>query len=125
MSRAELERQLRQLGIYSDFYYRKELAPLCRLLSEGERLECVFTGVNEADRKLAAITENRIIIVFAGALGSGDVKVIAKSAVRQYSFEKRFLFSRASFSTENEEYVFRNVEGKTEKLFNEAMSRIR
>lgn len=125
MTRAGLERQLRQLGIYSDFYYRKELAPLCRLLSEDEKLQCVFTGVNEANRKLAAITENRIIIVFAGALGSGDVKVVPKSAVREYSFEKRFLFSRVLISTGDEEYIFKNVEGKTEKLFIGAMRDIR
>lgn len=123
MTRAELDERLRELGIYSDFYYRKELRSLYQLLSEGERLECLFTGVNEADRKMVAVTDSRIIIIFAGALGSGEVKVVKKSAVTKYSFEKRFLFSTASFSTENEEFFFKNVEGKVKGLFESAMAK--
>ena len=64
MVRAELDERLRELGIYSDFYYRKELKALCGLLSEGERLDCLFTGVNEADRKMVAVTDSRILIIF-------------------------------------------------------------
>lgn len=122
MNRAELDNRLRELGIYSDFYYRKELMSLHQLLSEGEKLNCIFTGVNEANRKMVAITDSRIIIIFAGALGSGEVKVVKKSAVKSCSFEKKFLFSTASFSTSNEDFFFKNVEGKVKGLFESAMA---
>ena len=50
MTRNELDDRLRELGIYSDFYYRKELKALTQVLGEYERLNCLLTGVHEGNR---------------------------------------------------------------------------
>ena len=82
MDKKALENRLRELSIYSDFYYRKELKPLAQLMKEGEQLNCVITGVNEANRKMVAITDQRILIIFSGALGAGEFKIVKRSAVK-------------------------------------------
>ena len=75
MQRNDLDNRLRELGIYSDFYYRKELKALMQMLGEYERLNCLLTGVHEGNRKMVAVTDRRIIVLFT-ALGGGDVKII-------------------------------------------------
>ncbi len=122
MDKKALENRLRELSIYSDFYYRKELKPLAQILKEGEQLNCVITGVNEANRKMVAITDQRILIIFSGALGSGDFKIVKRSAVKEFWFRKKLLFSEAGFSTSEESFRFTNTQGSMKKLFEWAMS---
>ena len=50
MIRSDLDNRLRELGIYSDFYYRKELKTLAQVLGDYERLNCLLTGVHEGNR---------------------------------------------------------------------------
>ena len=101
MNRYELEKRLRELGIYSDFCFRKELKVIPQLLGEKEQLNC-----------------------FAGALAAKGVTVIQRGAVREYAFEKKLLFSRLSFSTNNgAEFVFTNTQGSLKELFEWAMQR--
>ena len=57
MNRNDLDKRLRELGIYSDFYMRRELKALPQLLEEGEQLNCILTGVHEAERKMLAVME--------------------------------------------------------------------
>lgn len=124
MNRSDLDKRLRDLGIYSDFYLRKELLPLTRVLTEGEELNCILTGVHEANRKMLAVTDRRLLIIFAGALSDKAVTVIRRSAVREYRFEKKFLFSRLSIATNSgEEFVFKNTQGSLKELFEWAMNR--
>ncbi len=124
MKRNELDKRLRDLGMYSDCYMRKELKALTQLLEEGEELNCILTGVHEANRKMLAVTDRRLIIIFAGALSAGQIKVIRRSAVESSSFEKKFPFSKVRISLANgEEYVFGNTQGSLKKLFEWAMQR--
>ena len=60
MIRSDLDNRLRELGIYSDFYYRKELKALMQMLGEYERLNCLLTGVHEGNRKMVAVTDRRM-----------------------------------------------------------------
>ena len=99
MNRNDLDKRLRELGIYSDFYMRRELKALPQLLEEGEQLNCILTGVHEAERKMLAVTDRRLIVIFAAALSPGDIKVIPRDAVGDWHFEKKLLFSSVSFST--------------------------
>ncbi len=123
MDRVSLEKRLRELSIYSTFYLRRELKPLAQLLQEDEQLNCIITGVHEGNRKLVAVTDRRIIILFAGALGSGEVKVIRRSAVRDPWFEKKFFFSEAGFATDSEVFTFTNTQGSLRELYEWAMGR--
>lgn len=122
MNRSDLDKRLRALGIYSDFYLRKELTPLAQLLTDGEQLNCVLTGVHEANRKMLAVTDRRLFIIFAGALSDKAVTVIRRSAVKDYRFEKKFLFSKLSIMTNSgDEFVFTNTQGSMKELFDWAM----
>lgn len=122
MNRSDLDKRLRDLGIYSDFYLRKELTPLARLLTDGEQLNCILTGVHEANRKMLAVTDRRLFIIFAGALSDKAVTVIRRSAVKDYRFEKKFLFSKLSIMTNSgDEFVFTNTQGSMKELFDWAM----
>ena len=56
MDRRALDKRMRELSIYSDFYYRKELGALVRVIEEGEQLNCILTGVTEANRTMLAVT---------------------------------------------------------------------
>ena len=123
MDRVSLEKRLRELSIYSTFYLRRELKPLAQLLQEAEQLNCIITGVHEGNRKLVAVTDRRIIILFAGALGSGEVKVIRRSAVRDPWFEKKLFFSEAGFATDSEVFTFTNTQGSLRELYEWAMGR--
>ena len=121
MNKYELEKRLRELGIYSDFFQRKELKSLAQLLKEGEQLNCILTGVNEGNRKMVAVTDRRILIIFAGALGSGEFKVVKREAVKEHWFHKKFLFSDAGFATSGERFSFTNTQGGLKDLFEWAM----
>lgn len=122
MTRSELDNRLRELGIYSDFYYRKELKPLLQMLGEYEKLNCVLTGVHEANRKLVAVTDRRIIVLFT-AFGGGDVKIIRRESVKDWRFEKKLLFSSLVIETNGgASFTFTNTQGKLKDLFSWAMS---
>ncbi len=124
MNRYDLEKRLRELSIYSTFFTRKELKALPQLLKDQEQLNCILTGVHEANRKMLAVTDQRLIIIFAGALSAGQIKVIRRDAVTDYRFEKKFPFSRVRISVNNgEEYVFENTQGSLKELFEWAMQR--
>ena len=59
----------------------------------------------------------------AGALGSGEFKVVKRDAVKEYWFRKKILFSSFGFSTEGgEEFVFTNTQGSMKSLFEWAMA---
>ncbi len=122
MNRNDLDKRLRELGIYSDFYMRRELKALPQLLEEGEQLNCILTGVHEAERKMLAVTDRRIIVIFAAALSPGDIKVIPRDAVGDWHFEKKLLFSSVSFSTRSgTAFTFTNTQGSLKDLFEWAM----
>ena len=122
MNKYELEKRLRELGIYSDFYMRRELKALPQLLEEGEQLNCILTGVHEAERKMLAVTDRRLIVIFAAALSPGDIKVIPRDAVGDWHFEKKLLFSSVSFSTRSgTAFTFTNTQGSLKDLFEWAM----
>ena len=73
MNRNDLDKRLRELSIYSEFYLRKELKSLAQLLEDGEQLNCILTGVHEANRKMLAVTDRRLLLIFATALGGGEL----------------------------------------------------
>ena len=121
MQRSDLDNRLRELGIYSDFYYRKELKALLSMLGEYEQLNCLLTGVHEGNRKMVAVTDRRIIVLFT-ALGGGDVKIIRRESVKTYRFDKKFLFSTLTIETNGgATFVFTNTQGKLKDLFDWAM----
>ena len=122
MTRNELDDRLRELGIYSDFYYRKELKALAQVLGDYEKLNCVLTGVHEGNRKLVAVTDRRIIILFT-PFGGGDMQVIRRESVKDWRFEKKFLFSTLTIETHGgASFTFTNTQGKLRDLFSRAMS---
>ena len=121
MTRNDLDNRLQELGIYSDFYYRKEIKPLAQMLGEYERLNCLLTGVHEGNRKMVAVTDRRIIILFT-ALGGGDVKMIRRASVKDWRFEKKLLFSSLVIETNGgASFTFTNTQGKLKDLFEWAM----
>ena len=121
MVRSDLDNRLRELGIYSDFYYRKELKALTQVLGEYERLNCLLTGVHEGNRKLVAVTDRRILILFT-PFGGGDMKVIRRESVKDWRFEKKFLFSTLTLETNGgASFTFTNTQGKLKDLFTWAM----
>ena len=122
MTRNDLDNRLRELGIYSDFYYRKELKALTQVLGEYEKLNCLLTGVHEGNRKLVAVTDRRILILFT-PFGGGDMKVIRRESVKDWRFEKKFLFSSLTIETNGGAvFTFTNTQGKLKDLFTWAMN---
>ena len=122
MNRNDLDKRLRELGIYSDFYLRKELKPLAQQLQEGEQLNCILTGVHEANRKMLAVTDRRLLLLFTGALAAGELQVIRREGIESWDFEKRFLFSTLRIRLKDgTEYVLTNTQGSMKKLFEWAM----
>ena len=122
MQRNDLDNRLRELGIYSDFYYRKELKALCGMLGEYERLNCLLTGVHEGNRKMLAVTDRRILILFT-PFGGGDMKVIRRESVKDWRFEKKLLFSTLTIETNGgASFTFTNTQGKLRDLFQWAMN---
>ena len=121
MTRSDLDNRLRELSIYSDFYYRKELKALTQVLGEYEQLNCLLTGVHEGNRKLVAVTDRRILILFT-PFGGGDMKVIRRESVKDWRFEKKFLFSTLTLETTGgATLTFTNTQGKLKDLFRWAM----
>ena len=122
MIRSDLINRLQELGIYSDFYYRKELKALMQVMGEYERLNCLLTGVHEGNRKMVAVTDRRIIILFT-TLGGGDMKVIRRESVKDWRFEKKWLFSSLIIETKGgASFTFTNTQGKLRDLFERAMN---
>ncbi len=122
MNRNDLDKRLRELSIYSEFYLRKELKSLAQLLEDGEQLNCILTGVHEANRKMLAVTDRRLLLIFATALGGGELKVIRRDGVESWDFEKKLLFSRLSLSLKDgTSYVLTNTQGSLKELFAWAM----
>ncbi len=122
MIRGDLDQRLRELGIYSDFYYRKELKALAQVLGEYERLNCLLTGVHEGNRKLVAVTDRRILILFT-PFGGGDMQMIRRESVKEWRFEKKFLFSTLTIETNGGTvFTFTNTQGKLRDLFTWAMN---
>lgn len=122
MTRNELDDRLRELGIYSDFYYRKELRALTQVLGEYERLNCLLTGVHEGNRKMVAVTDRRILILFT-AFGGGDMKVIRRESVKEWRFDKKLLFHTLTIETNGgASFTFTNTQGKLKDLFQWAMN---
>ena len=122
MNRNDLDKRLRELGIYSDFYMRRELKALPQLLEEGEQLNCILTGVHEAERKMLAVTDRRLIVIFAAALSPGAIKVIPREAVGDWHFEKKLLFSSVCVTTQSgTAFTFTNTQGSLKELFEWAM----
>ena len=121
MTRSDLINRLQELGIYSDFYYRKEIKPLAQMLGEFERLNCLLTGVHEGNRKMLAVTDRRILILFT-PFGGGDMKVIRRESVKDWRFEKKWLFSNLIIETKGgASFTFTNTQGKLKDLFTWAM----
>ena len=122
MIRGDLDQRLRELGIYSDFYYSKELKALAQVLGEYERLNCLLTGVHEGNRKLVAVTDRRILILFT-PFGGGDMQMIRRESVKEWRFEKKFLFSTLTIETNGGTvFTFTNTQGKLRDLFTWAMN---
>ncbi|MDO4938352.1 MAG: hypothetical protein Q4E54_00110 [Lachnospiraceae bacterium] len=124
MEKHSLTGRLQELGIYNDFYMRRELKPLASVLKDSEQINCIITGVNEGNRKLVAITDQRVIIIFSGALASGEIKVINANAVASYGFTKKLLQSSAVIRTSKEEFCFTGTQRSLCDLFNWAMEKI-
>ena len=121
MAKGDLENRLRELGIYSDFSYRKELKALVQVLGDYERLNCLLTGVHEGNRKMLAVTDRRILILFT-PFGGGDMKVIRRESVKDWRFEKKWLFSNLTIETKGgASFTFTNTQGKLKDLFDQAM----
>ena len=121
MVRNDLNSRLQELGIYSDFYYRKELKALVQVLGDYERLNCLLTGVHEGNRKMLAVTDRRILILFT-PFGGGDMKVIRRESVKDWRFEKKLLFSTLTIETNGgASFTFTNTQGKLKDLFTWAM----
>ena len=122
MLRSDLDNRLRELDIYSDFYYRKELKALTQMLGEYEKLNCLLTGVHEGNRKMVAVTDRRILILFT-PFGGGDVKVIRRDSVKDWRFEKKLLFSHLTIETNGGAvFTFTNIQGRLKDLFEWAMN---
>ena len=121
MTKYDLEKRLRDLGLYSTYFQRKELKPLAQIMKEGEQLNCILTGVYNGNRSMLAVTDRRLLIIFAGVLGSGEFKVVRREAVKSHWFNKKLLLSEAGFATEEERFVFANTQGSMKKMFDWAM----
>lgn len=122
MERTDIIARLQELNIYNDFFYRKELKALSSLMKDYEQLNCLLTGVHQGNRKMIAVTDRRLLIVFT-ALGAGDVQVIRREAVKSWQFTKTLLlFHTLTIQTNGgAQFVFTNTQGHLKKLFAWAM----
>ncbi len=114
--------RLKELGIYSDYYYRIELKVLGQLLNMDEKLNSVLTGVVDGKRRMVAVTDFRILIISAGVVSQSDIKIIKRTAVKSWQFTKKFLLSSVSIITEQGEILIKQTQAKQEKLFTWAMN---
>ena len=95
---------------------------LPNVLQTDETLNCLVTGVHDSNRKMIAVTDRRIYVLFVGALGAGDVKVFSRRAVMEYTFDKKFLRSSILLDTTEGCLVFTGVQGARKELFDWAMT---
>ena len=92
------------------------------MLGEYERLNCLLTGVHEGNRKLVAVTDRRILILFT-PFGGGDMQMIRRESVKEWRFEKKYLFSTLTIETNGGTvFTFTNTQGKLRDLFTWAMN---
>ena len=71
---------------------------------------------------MLAVTDRRLIVIFAAALSPGAIKVIPREAVGDWHFEKKLLFSSVSVSTKSgTAFTFTNTQGSLKELFEWAM----
>ena len=91
-------------------------------------IDQVRTRIGKLDDIIAKADEIResdekILVIFGGALGSGDVRMIKRSAVSSYCFTKRFLRSSVSIVLPDETLEFTGVQAARKDLFDWAMAR--
>jgi len=122
LANKDIDERLRQLGIYSDYYYRLELKPLAKILNFDEKLLCVLTGFHNGSRKMLAVTDWRMIIIGSGVVSGSSGIYIKRKNVKEWKFNKRFLLSSVSFSDGSETYEFRQTQGARKELFESAMN---
>ena len=95
---------------------------MVQVLGDYERLNCLLTGVHEGNRKMLAVTDRRILILFT-PFGGGDMKVIRRESVKDWRFEKKWLFSSLIIETKGgASFTFTNTQGKLRDLFDRAMN---
>ena len=116
-----VDTRLKELGIYSEYYYRLELKSLKKLINIDETLNCVLTGILDGCRRMIAVTDYRILIISASALASGEVITIDRKAVKSWKFTKKFLLSTIEIETNERNLFFKMTQAAREKLFNDAM----
>lgn len=116
-----VDTRLKELGIYSEYYYRLELKSLKKLINIDETLNCVLTGILDGCRRMIAVTDYRILIISASALASGEVITIDRKAVKSWKFTKKFLLSTIEIETNERNFFFKMTQAAREKLFNDAM----
>jgi len=122
MQKQDINDRLSELGIYSAYYYRLETKVLAKMLNPDEKLLCVLTGVYKGSRQMLAVTDFRMIIIQAGAISAGQVKVVKRKALTSWNFNKRFLLSVVTFSTDKETFEFRQTQAARKDLFDKAMN---
>ena len=116
-----VDTRLKELGIYSEYYYRLELKSLKKLINIEETLNCVLTGILDGCRRMIAVTDYRILIISASALASGEVITIDRKAVKSWKFTKKFLLSTIEIETNERNFFVKMTQAAREKLFNDAM----
>lgn len=122
MNKNTIESRLKELGIYSNYYYRLELKVLARVLNIDETLNSIVTGVVDGLRRMVAVTDYRIIIISAGALSAAQVMVIRRDAVKSWKFNKKFLFSTIEIETSEKTVIVKQTQASQKNLFSWAMN---
>lgn len=122
MDKKYLEDRLRELGIYSEYYHRLELKLLAQVVPYDEQINCILTGVYEGSRRLCAVTQSRILIISSGVLDQKGGIVIPRNKVTSWNFDKKFLLSSASFTTDGKKYEFKQTQAGRKDLFEWAMN---
>lgn len=121
MARRDIETRLRELGIYSNYYYRLELKALSMVMNPDETLNSVITGVMDGRRRLVAVTDYRVIIIAGGTLGAGEVTLIRRDSIKDWHFTKKFLLSSVEIKTSEQNFLIKQTQGGQQKLFTWAM----
>lgn len=122
MDKKDIESRLKELGIYSDYYYKLELKVLAKVLNFDEVLNSVITGVLDGRRRMIAVTDFRLIVVAAGAISAADVLVIRRDAIKSWKFNRKFLLSSVEIETEGKSFLFKQTQAGQQKLFTWAMN---
>lgn len=122
MDKRDIESRLKELGIYSDYYYKLELKVLAKVLNVDETLNSIVTGVVDGRRRMVAVTDFRIIIVAAGAISAAEVMVIRRNAIKSWKFNRKFLLSSIEIETSEKTVVVKQTQAAQKKLFTWAMN---